>query len=62
MKPKPARVAEALEQNAKLAKLRSVKVFDRRITPIDKEREVGRWKVIEQELAERGLPATGRAV
>ena len=39
--------------------LPNVKVYDRRITPIDKEKMVGRWKVIERELIERDLPVTG---
>lgn len=35
-------------------------IHGRRQTPIDKEKEVGRWKVIEKELRERGLPVVGR--
>lgn len=30
-----------------------------RRTSIDKHKEVGRWKVIEDELTQRGLPVTG---
>ena len=30
-----------------------------RRTPIHKDKEVGRWKVIENELVSRGLPVTG---
>lgn len=33
--------------------------MSRRFTPIDKEKETGRWKVIEEELTRRGLPVTG---
>ena len=38
----------------------NVMVAPRRETPVDKEKEVGRWKVIERELRERGLPVLGR--
>jgi len=38
----------------------NVEIFPRRHTPIDKEKEVGRWKVIERELQKKGLPVTGR--
>lgn len=60
-KPKPKKLAEALETSQRFAELPNVKVFGRRVTPIDKERQVGRWKVIEQELLDRGLPVTGHA-
>lgn len=38
----------------------NVMVLPRRETPVDKEKEIGRWKVIEQELIERGLPVLGK--
>jgi hypothetical protein len=37
----------------------NVMVLHRRETPVDKEKEVGRWKVIKQELTSRGLPVLG---
>lgn len=37
-------------------------VLSRRETPVDKEKEVGRWKVIERELKARGLPVLGHKV
>merc|ERR1712230_259947 len=37
----------------------NVTVHARRQTPIDREKNVGRWKVIEEELVQRGLPVTG---
>jgi len=37
----------------------NVMVLTRRETPVDKEKEVGRWKVIERELQARGLPVLG---
>jgi len=58
-KDKPKKLAERMEQDPKLTPLPNVKIHTRRISPIDKEKEVGRWKVIERELMERGLPVTG---
>ncbi|EXJ90259.1 hypothetical protein A1O1_03358 [Capronia coronata CBS 617.96] len=40
----------------------NVMVLSRRETPVDKEKEVGRWKVIERELKARGLPVLGHKV
>ncbi|KAF4635959.1 hypothetical protein G7Y89_g2130 [Cudoniella acicularis] len=57
--PKPRKVAEALVQKEELLNLPNVKVYAQRITPIDREKEVGRWKLIEKELESRGLPVTG---
>lgn len=57
--PKAKSLAEELEAAGKLDGLANVSLHSRRITPIDKEVAVGRWKVIEEELAKRGLPATG---
>lgn len=58
-RPKPTKVAEAVRQDGALLSLPNIKVYDRRVTPIDKEKEVGRWKVIEEELKKRDLPITG---
>jgi hypothetical protein len=38
----------------------NVTILPRRETPVDREKEVGRWKVTEKELRERGLPVFGR--
>lgn len=46
-------------RGGELLNLPNVKVYSRRVTPIDKEVWVGRWKVIEAELKKRGLPVTG---
>ena len=58
-KPKK-KVAERLTGNEELANLPNVKVRERRWTLIDKEKEVGRWKIIEEELMNEGLPVPGR--
>ncbi|KAJ2898938.1 hypothetical protein MKZ38_003571 [Zalerion maritima] len=61
-KPKPTKLFEFIEERKpELTNLPNVKVYSRRVTPIDKEKEVGRWKVIERELEKRGLPATGHS-
>ena len=60
-KPKPKKLAEQLMAKPTLANMPNVQISDRRYTPIDKEKEVGRWKIIERELMRRGLPVTGRA-
>ncbi|KAK4225737.1 hypothetical protein QBC38DRAFT_420650 [Podospora fimiseda] len=57
--PKPAKLAELVEKKALFSELPNVKVFPRRVTPIDKEKMVGRWKIIARELQEHGLPLTG---
>lgn len=60
--PKPRRLADALVQNEKLAELPNVHIIDRRVTPIDKDISVGRWKVVEKELQSRNLPVTGHGL
>jgi len=54
-------LAETLATKTELASLPNVKIMGRRETPVDKEKAVGRWKVIEAELRSRGLPVLGRA-
>ena len=56
--PKPRKLVDALKQKEDLLALPNVSVFERRVTPIDKEKSVGRWKIIEQELKRRDLPVT----
>ena len=60
-KPKPQRTAEALQQSKPIVQLPNVQILNRRHGSIDRDIEVGRWKVIQKELEKRGLPATGRA-
>lgn len=57
--PKPKKLAEELQADGALAGLPNVAVYSRRVTPIDKHKMVGRWKVIVQELEKRDLPVTG---
>ena len=40
--------------------LPNVTFSGRRVTPVDREKQVGRWKVIEEELEKRNLPVLGK--
>ena len=62
VKPKPKKLAQLLVTQPNLTSIPNIQIYNRRYTPIDKEKEVGRWKVIEKELGKRGLPITGRVV
>lgn len=42
-----------------LSEIQNVEVYSSRVTSIDKEKKVGRWKLIEQALKDKGLPITG---
>jgi hypothetical protein len=57
--PKPKKLQEVIEKNGDLASLPNVKVYSRRVTPVDKEKMIGRWKLIEHELKKRNLPVLG---
>lgn len=57
--PAPRKVYESILQQDALTKLPNVEIHAKRITPIDKDKKVGRWKVIEEILKKRGLPVTG---
>lgn len=57
--PPPRTVYEAVQQQGELAKLPNVQVHPKRVTPVDKARTVGSWKIIEKELEKRDLPVLG---
>lgn len=59
-KPKPRNLYERLMEKQQLLEQSNLMILPRRETPVDKEKEVGRWKVIEKALIERGLPVLGR--
>ncbi|KAK5075334.1 hypothetical protein LTS08_001600 [Lithohypha guttulata] len=59
-KAKPINLAEQLLGNEILAEHGNLLVLGRRETPVDREKEVGRWKLIEAELKARGLPVLGK--
>ncbi|KAF2398275.1 hypothetical protein EJ06DRAFT_558131 [Trichodelitschia bisporula] len=58
-KPKPQKLVEAIEVDKRLTKLPNVKVIPKRVGLVEKETQVGRWKIIKEELAKRGLSETG---
>lgn len=61
-KPKAKKLADNLISK-ELAELPNVQISKRRYGPIDKEKEVGRWKIIKQELERLGLqPIKGRGI
>lgn len=53
--PKPRKLAEALEQKDDLIQLQNVKIYQARRSFYDKEEDIGRLKVIEEELQARGI-------
>jgi hypothetical protein len=59
-KPKSRKLAEVILANETLTELSNVTIHKRRVTPIDKHRQVGRWKVIKEELEKRDLPVTSK--
>lgn len=48
------------QRKGPLVGLANVVVSGRRVSPVDKEKPVGRWKLIEAELNSRRLPVVGR--
>lgn len=54
-KPKPKRLQEQLGQDERLKGLLNLETFDKRWTPHHKDIELGREKLIKQELIARGL-------
>lgn len=60
VKPKAKKLHLHIRESHEFKSLPNVKIHGRRITPIDKEKAVGRWKVIEEELKMRDLPVTGK--
>ncbi|KAK0644196.1 hypothetical protein B0T16DRAFT_447920 [Cercophora newfieldiana] len=57
--PKAKKLVEDIKAKGDLLELPNVHVYPRRITPVDKQNMVGRWKIIERELQKRGLPVLG---
>ncbi|PBP27328.1 hypothetical protein BUE80_DR001643 [Diplocarpon rosae] len=56
--PKPRKLVEALKEKEELMTLPNVSIHKRRLTAIDKQKRLGRWKIIKQELSRRDLPLT----
>lgn len=58
-KPAPAKLKDAKQLKHLKYNLPNVTVHPSRRTPIHNDKQVGRWKVIEEELWNRNLPITG---
>ena len=58
-KPKDIKVADVLFDDNRLEGLNNVTIYDRRVNAVDKDQQLGRWKLIQRALEERGLPAYG---
>ncbi|PHH77746.1 hypothetical protein CDD80_260 [Ophiocordyceps camponoti-rufipedis] len=59
--PKPMRLTVELRERGELDSLPNVTVHKQRVGIITKETNLGRWKLIQQELGKRGLPERGPA-
>jgi hypothetical protein len=58
--PKPRTLTEDIKENGKdLVELPNVAVFSKRLTRGDKNKALGRAKLIEEELRKRNLPIEG---
>lgn len=58
-KERAKKLAHAPELQELAKTLPNVTVYKSRRTPVHKEKRIGRWKVIEEELAVRDLPIFG---
>jgi hypothetical protein len=55
-RPKPKTLFDTLHQKYQLTPLPNVKIHQKRVTFVQREKSIGRLKLIEKELVERGLP------
>lgn len=55
VKPKPKKLAEVLASSPTLQRLPNVKIFTKPQRAMDRDAEVGRKKLIEEEFRARGL-------
>lgn len=58
-KEKAKKLAHAPQLEELAQTLPNVTVYKTRRTPVHKEKQIGRWKVIEEELSTRDLPIFG---
>lgn len=59
IKPKPRKLAELFEKTHQLDALPNVTFSPKRVTMVEKETKLGRWKIIQRELERRNLPVFG---
>ncbi|KAF7502603.1 hypothetical protein GJ744_005444 [Endocarpon pusillum] len=57
----PKKVADRLLIKPDVINLPNVHIMPRRETPVDKDKRLGRWKIIEAELHSKGLPVLGKS-
>jgi hypothetical protein len=57
--PPPRKLAKMLLADKELAALPNVHIFTRKQSPFDHDKEIGRLKLIKEELAKRNLPLIG---
>ena len=55
--PKPKNTADTLLSRPDLAELPHVSISRKRVSPFDKDVKLGRWKLIEEELKKKNIPA-----
>lgn len=55
-KPKDIKVVDAMVGDRRLNPLDNVTIYGSSVTKMDKDQQLGRWKVVERELEKRGLP------
>lgn len=53
--PRPQKLADRLHMKHDVTSLPNVHIMSRRETPVDKDKQLGRWKIIEAELQSKGL-------
>ena len=58
---KPKKLADQLLIKADVVSLPNVYIMPRRETPVDKDKRLGRWKMIEAELHSKGLPILSKS-
>ena len=58
---KPKKIADRLLIKADVINLPNVHIMPRRETPVDKDKRLGRWKIIEAELHSKGLPILSKS-
>lgn len=61
-RPKPSKLAHIIQGDEQLTPLQNVQIHERRITPVTEDKALGRWKIIKEELAARGLPLSGKVM
>ena len=59
--PKKKTLADHLLAKQDVISLPNVHIMSRRETPVDKDKRLGRWKIVEAELKSKGLPVLSKS-